>query len=172
MRAESSVGGERASTALHDLHGAVGRACEATVLPAIETIGRGEPGVGLPVRFEPVNEKGKRMSKAMVAILETKPKVEERPKTKRQPLCNVVLLDDDDHSYAYVISMLQQLFGYEVMRGLKMAREVDTTGRVVVITTTKEHAELKRDQIHAFGRDVTIDRCEGSMSAVIESVEE
>ena len=112
------------------------------------------------------------MSEAMVTVLETKPKVEERTKTKRQPLCNVVLLDDDDHSYVYVIGMLQKLFGYEVMRGLKMAREVDTTGRVVVITTTKEHAELKRDQIHAFGPDHVVPHCAGSMSAEIEPVEE
>ena len=34
--------------------------------------------------------------------------------------------------------------------------------------TTKEHAELKRDQIHAFGKDVLIPRCAGSMSASIE----
>jgi len=30
---------------------------------------------------------------------------------------------------------------------------VDTQGKVIVFTTTKEHAELKRDQIHAFGKD-------------------
>ena len=34
-----------------------------------------------------------------------------------------------------------------------MACEVDTTGRVIVDTTTKERAELKRDQIHAYGPD-------------------
>ena len=29
-----------------------------------------------------------------------------------------------------------------------MAEKVDTEGKVIVLTTTKEHAELKRDQIH------------------------
>ena len=33
---------------------------------------------------------------------------------------------------------------------------------------TFERAELKRDQISAFGRDWRIARCEGSMSAIIE----
>jgi ATP-dependent Clp protease adaptor protein ClpS len=96
----------------------------------------------------------------------TKEKREE--KTKRQPPYNVVLLNDDDHSYQYVIIMLQQLFGHPPEKGYQMAKEVDTTGRVIVLTTTMEHAELKRDQIHAFGPDPLIARCKGSMSATIE----
>src|ERR1700676_3393855 len=96
-----------------------------------------------------------------------KPRTEEG--TKRQPPYNVVLLNDDDHTYEYVITMLQQLFGYPREKGYQLAREVDTTGRVIVVTTSKEHAELKRDQIHAFGPDPLSSRvCEGSMSAIIE----
>src|SRR5438876_7259770 len=90
-------------------------------------------------------------------------KEQEEQKTKRQPPYNVVLLNDDDHSYDYVIAMLQQLFGYPVEKGFQMAKEVDTQGRVILLTTTKEHAELKRDQIHAFGPDPLIQRCKGSM---------
>jgi ATP-dependent Clp protease adaptor protein ClpS len=97
-----------------------------------------------------------------------KVKEQEEQKTKKQPPYNVVLLNDDDHSYDYVIAMLQQLFGYPKEKGFLMAKEVDTTGRVIVLTTTKEHAELKRDQIHAFGPDPLIARCQGSMSATIE----
>ncbi|HID76469.1 MAG TPA: ATP-dependent Clp protease adaptor ClpS [Planctomycetaceae bacterium] len=91
---------------------------------------------------------------------------------KRQPRYNVVLWDDDDHTYAYVITMLMQLFGYPPEKGYQMACEVDTRGRVVVLTTTKEHAELKRDQIHAFGKDDMIEGCKGSMTATIEPVDE
>lgn len=97
-----------------------------------------------------------------------KTKEKEDQKTKRQPPYNVVLLNDDDHSYEYVIAMLQQLFGYPKEKGFLLAKEVDTTGRVIVLTTTKEHAELKQEQIHAFGPDPLIARCKGSMSAVIE----
>jgi ATP-dependent Clp protease adaptor protein ClpS len=42
---------------------------------------------------------------------------------------------------------------------------------VVVLTTTKEHAELKRDQILAYGKDDTIRGCKGSMHATIESAD-
>src|SRR4051794_5089812 len=102
-----------------------------------------------------------------ITLPSIKPRLEEQ--TRRQPPYNVVLLNDDDHTYEYVITMLQQLFGYPREKGYQLAREVDTTGRVIVLTTTKEHAELKRDQIHAFGADPLSSRkCDGSMSAVIE----
>jgi ATP-dependent Clp protease adaptor protein ClpS len=89
---------------------------------------------------------------------------------KRQPRYSVVLWNDDDHSYAYVIAMLIELFGHPPEKGFQMAKEVDTTGRVIVLTTTREHAELKRDQIHAYGKDALIDGCQGSMWATIEPV--
>src|SRR5690349_20087292 len=95
-------------------------------------------------------------------------KEQEDQKVKRQPPYHVILLNDDDHSYEYVIRMLGQLFGYPPEKGFQMAKEVDTSGRVIVATTTLEKAELKRDQIHAFGPDPDIKRCQGSMSAVIE----
>jgi ATP-dependent Clp protease adaptor protein ClpS len=101
----------------------------------------------------------------------TMPEVQEKEevRTRRQPPYNVVLLDDDDHTYQYVILMLQQLFGYPQEKGFQMAKEVDTTGRVIVLTTTREHAELKQDQIHAFGPDpFTTKDCKGSMTAIVE----
>jgi ATP-dependent Clp protease adaptor protein ClpS len=88
---------------------------------------------------------------------------------KRQPPYHVVLWNDNDHSYEYVIAMLRELFGYPIEKGLQMAEEVDTQGRAVVLTTTREHAELKRDQIHAYGKDALIEQCKGSMWATIEA---
>jgi ATP-dependent Clp protease adaptor protein ClpS len=64
--------------------------------------------------------------------------------------------------------MTQQLFGATLERAMQLAKEVDTVGRAVCLTTTKEHAELKRDQIHAFGKDPLLARCSGSMTASIE----
>jgi ATP-dependent Clp protease adaptor protein ClpS len=84
------------------------------------------------------------------------------------PPYHVVLLNDDDHTYDYVIEMLHVLFGHQPERGYQLATEVDAQGRVIVMTTHKERAELKRDQIHAYGVDARISRCRGSMSALIE----
>jgi ATP-dependent Clp protease adaptor protein ClpS len=99
-------------------------------------------------------------------IAQPREKTEE--KTESLPPYNVILLDDDDHSYEYVIFMLKTLFGHPPEKGYEMAVEVDTTGRVVVATTHLEEAELKRDQIRAFGPDPLIPRCKGSMSATVE----
>ena len=97
-----------------------------------------------------------------------RPQEKQEQQTKKLPPYNVILLDDDDHSFEYVIHMLKVLFGHPLEKGYRMAVEVDTTGRVIVATTNLERAELKRDQIQAFGPDPLIPRCKGSMSATIE----
>jgi len=104
-----------------------------------------------------------------VAVAKPRPDAEQR--TRRQPPYHVILWNDDDHSYEYVIFMLMKLFGHPPEKGYEMAKEVDTQGRVIVLTTTKEHAELKRDQIHAFGKDKLVAGCKGSMRATIEPAE-
>jgi len=90
---------------------------------------------------------------------------------KLQPPYNVILLNDDDHTYEYVIEMLGKLFGHPPEKAFLMAQEVDLTGRVVVFSGALERAELKRDQIHAYGADWRIPRCAGSMSAEIEALD-
>jgi ATP-dependent Clp protease adaptor protein ClpS len=97
---------------------------------------------------------------------------ERKERTRRQPPYHVILLNDDDHTFEYVITMLQVLFGYPREQGQMMADEVHRTGRCILLTTTKEHAELKQDQIHAFGPDPLSSKdCKGSMTAVIEPAE-
>jgi len=96
---------------------------------------------------------------------------EERQETRRQPPYHVILVNDDDHTFDYVIRMLKELFGYQEERGFLMAVEVHEKGRVIVCTTSMERAELKRDQIHAYGPDKMLPRCKGSMSAYIEAAE-
>jgi ATP-dependent Clp protease adaptor protein ClpS len=97
-----------------------------------------------------------------------KPARKKQRKTKKLPPFNVVLLDDNDHTYDYVIEMLRSIFGHTEQKAFQFAKEVDEMGRVIVFTTHREHAELKRDQIHAFGMDWRISACKGSMSATIE----
>ena len=107
--------------------------------------------------------------RAPVAVAEPKKTTQpKRPVPKQLPPYNVVLLDDDDHSYDYVIEMLGKVFGYAKEKAYLLAREVDGSGRVIVLTTHKERAELKRDQILAYGRDARISACLGSMTAIIE----
>ena len=84
---------------------------------------------------------------------------------KQMPPFHVVLLNDDDHSYEYVIEMLKSIFGHNDQQGFRMAEEVDAKGRAIVFTTHKELAELKRDQIHSFGKDERVATCQGRRTA-------
>lgn len=113
------------------------------------------------------------MAKPENAVQETitvpkKKRKRRAPRPKPQPRYNVILWDDNDHTYAYVIEMLMNLFRYPAEKGYELAKEVDAQGRAIVLTTTMEHAELKRDQIHAFGKDDAIRNCKGSMYSTIE----
>ncbi len=84
------------------------------------------------------------------------------------PLYRVVLLDDDDHTYDYVIEMLQKIFVFSRDEAYRHAEEVDTCGRTVLITCELPQAEFARDQIHAYGPDWRLPRSKASMSAVVE----
>ena len=109
---------------------------------------------------------------AAVAPAKARPKNKAKPSrkrpTKQLPPWNVVLLDDDEHTYDYVIEMLCGVFGHPVEKAFHMACEVDASGRVIVCTTHRELAELKREQVIAWGADPRISACRGGMSAVIE----
>jgi ATP-dependent Clp protease adaptor protein ClpS len=89
---------------------------------------------------------------------------------KAAPLYNVVLLNDDDHSYDYVIEMLQRLFCFSAQQAYEHAVEVDSRQRTVLITCGLSEAEFGRDQVLAYGPDPRIPHCKGSMSAVVEPV--
>lgn len=95
------------------------------------------------------------------------PSIRQREGEEQGRLFHVVLLDDDEHTYDYVIEMLQQLFFLSMEAAFQHAREVDTTGRTVVITCEKPQAEFARDQIHGYGADPRMPKSKGSMSAVV-----
>jgi ATP-dependent Clp protease adaptor protein ClpS len=73
------------------------------------------------------------------------------PKEEQQ--FNVIVLDDDFHTFHYVIEVLCKLCGHGEQQALLLAKEVHETGRAAVWTGTLELAELKRDQIRGYGPD-------------------
>jgi ATP-dependent Clp protease adaptor protein ClpS len=84
------------------------------------------------------------------------------------PLFRVVLLDDNDHTYDYVIEMLQKIFIFTLEEAYRHAEEVDRCGRTVLIICELAQAEFAREQIHAYGPDWRLPRSKGSMSAIVE----
>ncbi|HEU5020889.1 MAG TPA: ATP-dependent Clp protease adaptor ClpS [Bryobacteraceae bacterium] len=110
-------------------------------------------------------DNGRRLSQTFSA-----PEIESAGQEEQAKLYRVVLLDDDDHTYDYVIEMLQKIFIFSAEQALNHAREVDSTGRTPLITCELPEAEYARDQIHGYGADWRMPRSKGSMSAVVEPV--
>ena len=79
---------------------------------------------------------------------------------------NVILLDDNEHSFEYVERMMQELFYASKERAKQIAEDVNANKRAVIMTTHREHAELKAEQIHSFGRDPLIMDSRGPMRSV------
>jgi ATP-dependent Clp protease adaptor protein ClpS len=98
----------------------------------------------------------------------TAPDTEILERQELVPLYRVVLLDDNDHTYDYVIEMLQKIFIFTLDQAYRHAEEVDRAGRTVLIVCELGEAEFARDQIHSYGPDWRMPRSQGSMSAIIE----
>ncbi|HWB12272.1 MAG TPA: ATP-dependent Clp protease adaptor ClpS [Pirellulales bacterium] len=77
-----------------------------------------------------------------------------RSNPKRLPPYAVVVLNDDEHTFVYVISTFMKVFGYDRTKSFRLALEIHARGRGIVWTGPKEVAELKRDQIHSAGPDL------------------
>lgn len=98
------------------------------------------------------------------------PELESDEYEEHSKLYNVVLLDDDEHTYDYVIEMLQKLFFMSVEQAYHHAVEVDSAKRTIVLTTELEPAEFAQGQIHGYGADWRMAQSKGSMSAILEPV--
>jgi len=96
------------------------------------------------------------------------PEIEDDTAERVQPLYHVILLNDEDHTYDYVVEMLEKIFGFSETRAFSHAVEVDTKGTTILITCDLEKAEHKRDLIHGYGPDWRLPRSLGSMAAVVE----
>jgi ATP-dependent Clp protease adaptor protein ClpS len=92
----------------------------------------------------------------------------ELEETELESLYHLVLLDDDEHTYDYVIEMLGSIFGYGPEKAWTLARVVDTQGRVILETAPRERCEAHQGQIHAYGADPRMPTSKGSMTAILE----
>ena len=84
----------------------------------------------------------------------------------------MILWNDNDHSFEYVIEMMSKIFRYDKTRGMIIAAGVHTCGKITVATLPLEVAELRRDQIRSFGPDPRIDESMSSMFATLEPLED
>lgn len=81
---------------------------------------------------------------------------------------HVILLNDEDHTYEYVVEMLMEIFDFSEDQAYQHTVEVDTKGHSRLATLALPEAEKKRDAIHAYGADYRLPRSLGAMAALIE----
>ena len=94
-----------------------------------------------------------------------------RPKSKatastssqQLPPYNVIVLNDEVHTFEYVIEVLTKLFAHPLATAEALTWKIHNSGRAVVYTTHKEKAELKRDQVLAYGPDPRMSTSKGPL---------
>jgi ATP-dependent Clp protease adaptor protein ClpS len=78
---------------------------------------------------------------------------EEQVNTKNAPRWNVILLDDPNHTFAYVTDLIVNVFKRSVDDAKALTEEVHRMGRAIVVTCSKERAELYLEQVRTYGND-------------------
>ena len=101
-------------------------------------------------------------------VTAVEPEVTTDQQTRRLPPYNVVILNDEEHTFPYVIELLIKLFRHTLPKAEELTLRIHTTGRAIVYTTHKELAELKRDQVIAYGPDPRMKISKGPLRCYVE----
>ena len=83
-------------------------------------------------------------------IVAPKPRERESTKPRLLPPYQVILENDDYHTFDFVIDVLCKVLGCAVERAGQLAHLAHSTGQAIVWAGSKEVAELKVDQIRSF----------------------
>ncbi|HYV38977.1 MAG TPA: ATP-dependent Clp protease adaptor ClpS [Gemmataceae bacterium] len=79
----------------------------------------------------------------------TKPREHEETKTRLLPPYNVILDNDDFHSFEFVLEVLRKVLGCTEQRAFQLTEEAHTKGRAVIWSGAKEVAEFKLEQVQS-----------------------
>ncbi len=105
-----------------------------------------------------------------IVTTQTTPKsqTDVKTQTRRQPPYHVVILNDEEHTFDYVIELLTKLFAHSRATAEELTLRIHQTGRAIVLTTHREKAELKREQVLAYGPDPRMSISKGPLGCYIE----
>ena len=81
------------------------------------------------------------------------PKVKRKTQPRRNPRYAVIVENDEDHTFSYLVDVLRAVCAHTKEDAERLTDKIDKTGRAAVWTGPLEVAELKRDQIREFGPD-------------------
>jgi ATP-dependent Clp protease adaptor protein ClpS len=97
-----------------------------------------------------------------------KAKTRGKRRTRRIPPFNVILENDDFHSFEFVVEVLTKTFGYNLERSYQLMMQAHNSDRAIVWTGPKEVAELKVEQILTFHETRSDGRNLGPLGCSIE----
>lgn len=80
---------------------------------------------------------------------------------------DLVILNDDTHTFEYVIALLHDLFGVPRDDGYGMTETIDYRGERVVFTGTWKEVMQKRDEVIAYGPDPRLPNSTGPLGVQI-----
>lgn len=75
-----------------------------------------------------------------------------KPKTKKPPMYNVVLLNDDYTPMEFVVQILEQFFNKDPITSTRIMLEVHTKGKGVCAVYPYDIANTKVNQVNQFAR--------------------
>jgi len=107
-------------------------------------------------------------SNAPVKEVQGKTEVQEEVKTKTLRHWKVVLYNDEDHTYDYVVSVLVAVCGMAKEQAFRCAVEVDLCGRTTVFYGSHEDCKNVAAKINSWGPDHRLLRSRGSMNSAVE----
>ena len=99
---------------------------------------------------------------------ETESDTETESQTQTSEPCKVILFNDEEHTYDYVVEMLTHASRLSRENAFRCAVEVDLTGRTIVHYGTREECEGVVTRIAAYGPDHRLPQSMNSMNAEIQ----
>ncbi len=76
---------------------------------------------------------------------------------QQEPICQVVLHNDDANTVAHVIHCLQIVFAYDISMAAKIMLEAHERGKAIAEVEGKTAALEHRDQLRSYGLSVSVE---------------
>jgi ATP-dependent Clp protease adaptor protein ClpS len=96
--------------------------------------------------------------------------VETETEPKTSPSWRVVLFNDEEHTYDYVVEMLTSVCKLSRENAFRCAVEVDMTGKTIVFYGTRADCETTCSKILSFGPDHRLPQSMASMNAEVQGL--
>jgi ATP-dependent Clp protease adaptor protein ClpS len=99
---------------------------------------------------------------------ETEVGTETQTAPRMERACKVILYNDEEHTYDYVVEMLTHACRLDREKAFRCAVEVDLTGRTIVFYGSRTACVGVVSRIHAYGPDHRLPQSMSSMRAEVQ----